>query len=63
MAAPGVAGQYAFNGQVAAFEEPMFLQGFHTVLGAGGGIAALVSTQQGGDTPLVDPDEPYKRVT
>jgi hypothetical protein len=63
MPTPGVAGQYAFNGEIAAFKQPMFFQGFHTILRAGGGIAAFISTQQRRYAPLIDPDQPYKRVT
>jgi hypothetical protein len=62
MAAPGIAGQYPFNREVTSFEEPMFLQGFHAVLGTGRSITAL-GAQQRGDAPLVEPDKPYERVT
>lgn len=39
MPAPGMAAQYPFDSQVAAFDRAVFRNGFYTILTAGRGVA------------------------
>jgi hypothetical protein len=53
MTAPGVTGEDTFDGEVATFEDTMLLERFYAILGAGGGIPALIAYQRR-NTPLID---------
>lgn len=50
---PGMAGQDAFNSEVPAFKYTILFNGSDAIVGAGGGVPALVGAQVGGNTPLV----------
>lgn len=44
--APGIAGEYPFQGKPSPFERAMFTDGLQAVIGAGGLIAALAAHQR-----------------
>lgn len=54
--APWIAGQYPFKGEPTAFEWPVFLEGFNTVIRAGGGVSTR-SADEWRQSVLVDFDE------
>lgn len=55
-ATPWVARKDTFEGEPAAFEEAVFLDGFDAVVGTGGRIAAAVA-YEGRQRHLIDADE------
>lgn len=44
MASPGVAAHYALCGKPAAIQQAVFLQCFHSIVGAGRGVAAYAGS-------------------
>jgi hypothetical protein len=62
MPAPRVTGQDAPDGEIASFEEPVFPERFHPITGAGRCVAAL-SSQPGGQYPLVDLYQQHKGIS
>ena len=53
---PGVAGEDALEGEPAALEKAVFLDGLDAVVGAGGRIAAAVA-DEGRQRHLINPDQ------
>jgi hypothetical protein len=56
-----MASEYSFGSEPETFENPVPLDRLIGILGAGGGIPAMVA-QPGGDDRFVNPDQPKKNL-